>query len=49
MEQYKRFGFYVMDEIMYEIRDGVNTCEYVMKYLLPETKEQEYMHYIRGK
>ncbi len=49
LELYKRFGFFVIAEETREIHEGVKTYEYVMKYPLPQTREEEYFHYIRGK
>lgn len=49
LELYKRFGFYVIAEEKHEIHKGITTYEYVMKYPLPQTREEEYSHYIRGK
>lgn len=49
MELYKKFGFYVIAEEKREIRKGIMSYEYVMKYPLPMTREEEYFHYIRGK
>lgn len=49
LELYKRFGFYVIAEEKHEIHRGITVYEYVMKYPLPQTREEEYSHYIRGK
>lgn len=49
MELYKKFGFYIIAEEMREIQKGITICEYVMKYPLPQTRDEEYSHYIRGK
>lgn len=48
-ELYKRFGFYVIAEETHEIHRGAKIHEYVMKYPLPQTREEEYFHYIRRK
>ncbi len=49
MELYKKFGFYVIAEEMRKIHKDISGYEYVMKYPLPQNREEEYDHYIRRK
>lgn len=47
MELYKRYGFYIIAEERREVKKGAYTYEYVLKYPLPQTREEAYYQYIR--